>query len=174
MLILISNIIYGKYSCIHSKESLGTIWEKERMFLWPMFSKVSCKFEAINSGRQQGSHQVLSLRVGELYQQNQRPTKHTQVIYWVTALNESPGHQTFFFLWDRYLYAYHLLFRATNYSDTVVLYYYYVHGVMHQGQNYDISYFALILNLKIITIIINHYYYTTLTKECEDITPFPS
>ena len=159
MLILISNIIYGKYSYIHSKERSGKFWLKERMFLRPMFSKVSCKFEAIN-WKTAGLWSSFEF-VGELYQQNQRPTKYTQVL-WATALNGSPGqgkenikpkHQTFFFLWDRYLYAYHLLFRTTNYSDTVVLYFY-VHGVIHQGQNYDISYFALILNLKIITIII--------------------
>jgi len=143
MLILISNIIYGKYSCIHSKESPGTIWEKERMFLWPMFSKVSCKFEAIN-WKTAGLSNSFEF-VGELYQQNQRPTKHTQEI-WITALHGSPGHQTFFFLWDRYLYAYHLLSMTTNCSDTVVLYFY-VHGVIHQGQNYDISYFSLILKL---------------------------
>lgn len=57
------------------------------------------------------------------------------------------------FFWERCLHAYHLVFMTTNYSDTVVLYYY-VHGIIHQGQNYGISYISLILNLKIITIII--------------------
>ena len=88
MLILISNIIYGKYSYIHSKERSGKFWVKERMFLRPMFSKVSCKFEAIN-WKTAGLSSSFEF-VGELmYQQNQRPTKYTQVL-WATAINGSP------------------------------------------------------------------------------------
>lgn len=64
--------------------------------------KVSCKFEAINWKRAGLSSSIEF--VGKLHQQNQRPSKHTQVL-WVTALNGSPGqgeenikpkHQTVF------------------------------------------------------------------------------
>lgn len=45
--------------------------------------KVSCKFETIN-WKTAGLSSSIEF-VGELYQQNQRPSKHTQVL-WVTAL----------------------------------------------------------------------------------------
>lgn len=141
------------------------------MFLWPKFLKVTCKFEAINWKTAPGFNQVLSLWVNCI--NKTKGLLNILLCYGLRHLMEALDRARRISNPDILFSLGQIPVRTKNYSDTVVLYYY-VHGVIHQGQNYDISYFSLILNLKIITIIIINYYNTTLTKECEDITPFPS